>query len=151
MKYSFEEDKLLKSDEIEVVVKGQSLTQEAQNLLDYLEMYQQDSPKVIPIKAIDRIQLLKVADIILIDVNDSQLILETINGNFKITERLYRFSECLNNPDFVQVSKHAVININHLDYLEDGFSGSMTAFLTNQLKVSVSRKYLKNLSVRLGL
>ena len=67
------------------------------------------------------------------------------------TKRLYKFQERLNNPDFVQVSKHGLINIQHLEALEASFSGNMLAILTGKRKVDVSRRYLKNLEKRLGL
>ncbi|YAB14787.1 LytTR family DNA-binding domain-containing protein [Lactiplantibacillus plantarum] len=55
------------------------------------------------------------------------------------------------NSDFVQVSKHAVLNLNHLITLSDSFSGNMTARLTNQVKTEVSRKYVKSLMTSLGV
>ncbi len=47
----------------------------------------------------------------------------------------------INRQNFVQISKHAIINIDHLLSLSDSFSGNMTARLTNNIKSSVSRKY----------
>ncbi|PNM84486.1 hypothetical protein AL506_008265 [Streptococcus sp. FDAARGOS_146] len=55
------------------------------------------------------------------------------------------------NKNFIQISKHAVINIDHLLSLSDSFSGSMTARLTNNIKSSVSRIYIRLLMDYLGL
>ncbi|MGT2666771.1 LytTR family DNA-binding domain-containing protein [Streptococcus rifensis] len=151
MDYRFEEDKGLDRDVIDVTVRSQSLTPPVQQFLDYLATYQAEAPAIIPIKTADRIEMLRVEDLILVEVNGTSLVLETTRGPFIISDRLYRFQERLSNPDFVQVSKQSLININHLDYLEDAFSGAMTAFLTKKLKTNVSRKYLKDLATRLGL
>lgn len=151
MDYRFEEDRSLELDAIDVTVRSQRLTPPVQQFIDYLTIYQSEGPDIIPVKTADRIEMLRVADLILVEVEGTSLVLETLRGRFIITERLYRFQERLNNPDFVQVSKQSLININHLDYLEDAFSGTMTAFLTKTLKTNVSRKYLKDLAARLGL
>lgn len=94
--------------------------------------------------------MLHVADLILVDVDGSTLILETTQGRLLTNDRLYKFRNRLANPDFVQVSKHALININHLQALENSFSGNMLAILTGKIKADVSRRYLSELE-NLGL
>ncbi len=151
MHYRFEEAATFDSGDLEVVVRGKELNQEVNDIMTYLSLFQQSSLEIIPIKTSDRIELLKVAELILVDVDGTSLILETMKGRHSINDRLYRFQKRLNNPDFVQVSKHAFINISHLQYLEDSFSGNMTAFLSKNLKADISRRYLKDLEKRLGL
>ncbi|MGT2929229.1 LytTR family DNA-binding domain-containing protein [Streptococcus dentasini] len=151
MNYRFEEDKSLDREAIEVVVRSQILNAEVQQVLNYLSAYQTETPAVLPLKTADRIEMLKVQDLIFVDVDGSSLILETLQGRYQTNERLYRFSQRLNNPDFVQVSKHALLNINHLEALEASFSGNMLAILTGKRRLDVSRRYLRNLEERLGL
>nr|WP_235995259.1 LytTR family DNA-binding domain-containing protein [Secundilactobacillus yichangensis] len=64
-------------------------------------------------------------------------------------ETLSHFLGRAANPNFVQVSKHAALNLDHLLSLADSFSGSMSARLTNGTKTEVSRKYVKELMRRL--
>ena len=120
-------------------------------LMDYIRLYEEEAPRILPIKTLDRIEMLKVKELVSLDVEGTRLILDTLKGRQVTTERLYKFQERLNNPDFIQVSKHGVININHLEALEASFSGNMLAILTGKRKVDVSRRYLKNLEKRLGL
>lgn len=147
----FEEDKSLKADAIDVLVTSQLLSPTVQQLMDYIGHYQLEAPAILPIKTSDRIEMLKVDDLVSIDVEGTSLILDTLKGRHIITERLYKFQERINNPDFVQVSRHGIINIQHLEALEASFSGNMLAILTGKRKVDVSRRYLKNLEKRLGL
>lgn len=119
--------------------------------MDYIRLYEEEAPRILPIKTLDRIEMLKVKELVSLDVEGTRLILDTLKGRQVTTERLYKFQERLNNPDFIQVSKHGVININHLEALEASFSGNMLAILTGKRKVDVSRRYLKNLEKRLGL
>ncbi|MCB6443015.1 LytTR family DNA-binding domain-containing protein, partial [Streptococcus salivarius] len=70
---------------------------------------------------------------------------------YQTTETLTRFQQRINSSNFIQVSRHAVINIDHLESLSDSFSGNMTAKLTNQIKTEVSRRYVKLLMEYLGI
>lgn len=151
MHYQFEEDKQLAKDVVEVLVKSYQFDDSAQKVLDYLARFEQKEPTVLPIKTVERIEMLHVADLILVDVDGSALVLETTRGRLLTNDRLYKFRERLANPDFVQVSKHALININHLKALENSFSGNMLAILTGKIKTDVSRRYLSELEKRLGL
>lgn len=151
MQYYFEEKENLKLDEVQVLVQSQKKTKEVQEILDYLGAYDQGEVTVLPIKTSVRIEMLKVDDLIYADVEGDSLILETSKGRILTNDRLYKFSQRLNNPDFVQVSKHALLNINHLEALEASFSGNMLAILTGRRKLDVSRRYLVNLEKRLGL
>ncbi|OZV24314.1 LytTR family DNA-binding domain-containing protein [Streptococcus sobrinus] len=151
MQYYFEEKENLKLDEVQVLVQSQKRTKEVQEILDYLGAYDQGEVTVLPIKTSDRFEMLKVDDLIYADVEGDSLILETSKGRILTNDRLYKFSQRLNNPDFVQVSKHALLNINHLEALEASFSGNMLAILTGKRKLDVSRRYLVNLEKRLGL
>ena len=151
MHYQFEEDSSLPKEAIEVLVRSGEYDQAVQDVLDYLARFNQEKTEVLPVKTAMRTELLRVSDLILIDVDGSSLILETRHGRLVTNDRLYTFRARLNNPDFVQVSKHAVLNINHLKALESSFSGNMLALLTNDIKTDVSRRYLSDLEKALGL
>lgn len=151
MHYQFEEDSSLPKEAIEVLVRSGEYDQAVQDVLDYLARFNQEKTEVLPVKTAMRTELLRVSDLILIDVDGSSLILETRHGRLVTNDRLYKFRARLNNPDFVQVSKHAVLNINHLKTLESSFSGNMLALLTNDIKTDVSRRYLSDLEKALGL
>lgn len=149
MKWQFKEDK--DKAELEIELVKASYDQEVADLVAYLETFGRSTPELLPLKTEDQIQLIKVADISLIDVDQNYLILTGSFGQVRTRLRLYQIMDRLNNPDFVQVSKQTVLNITHLDYLETSFSGNMMAFLKNKNQTVISRRYLKNLEKRLGL
>lgn len=151
MHYQFEEDSSLPKETIEVLVRSRKYDQAVQDVLDYLAKFEQGRVEILPVKTAVRTELLRVSDLILVDVDGSALILETTQGRLLTNDRLYKFRQRLANPDFVQVSKHALININHLKALENSFSGNMLAILTGKIKTDVSRRYLSELERRLGL
>lgn len=151
MHYQFEEDSSLPKEAIEVLVRSGKYDQAVQDVLDYLAKFEQGRVEILPVKTAVRTELLRVSDLILVDVDGTSLILETTNGRLITTDRLYKFRERLANSDFVQISKHALININHLKSLENSFSGNMLAMLTNDVTTNVSRRYLSDLEKALGL
>lgn len=151
MKIDFQLNEELPDEEITVIIQAASENKKVQRLLTELEFLLEETPTAIPLKQKERIALVKVATIISVTVQKTELTVRTLDGDYQTKERLYQFVDRLRNPDFLQISKFCVINIEHLDYLEDSFSGNMLAFLSGGHKESVSRKYLPNLMNRLGL
>ena len=147
----FEEDAQISSQDPLVVVRADQLAGEAKVVLDYLENFKAGPSGVLPIKSDDKLVMLKTEDIILADINQTTLMIYSTEGIYTTTETLTRFQNRLNSRNFIQVSRHAVINIDHLESLSDSFSGNMTAKLTNQLKTDVSRRYVKLLMDYLGI
>ena len=66
-------------------------------------------------------------------------------------ETLTKLSASHQSSKFLQISRHAVMNIDHLESLSDSFSGNMMAKMTGGVKSSVSRKYVKSLMDYLGV
>lgn len=151
MQTRFEEDKQISSSDPLVVVKAAQLADEAKNIMAYLNQYKAGPSGVLPIKSDDKLVMLKTEDIILADINQTTLMIYSTEGVYTTTETLTRFQNRLNSRNFIQVSRHAVINIDHLESLSDSFSGNMTAKLTNQIKTDVSRRYVKSLMDYLGI
>lgn len=149
MKWQFEE--VEDKQELEIVLKKAVFDREVEEVISWLERIHRTPKSYLPVRTADRIQVLQLSDLILVEVDGRDLHLYTSKERLVTQDRLYKFKEMLGHEDFVQISKQALINIRHLDYLEASFSGNMTAFLTKGLKTTVSRRYLKDLEARLGL
>lgn len=150
MEVRFEKN-IITGEEIEVIVKANRLTNNVKSLMAYINQFDQKPHRILPIKTNDSIIIVKVDDIILVDVQKNTLSIETLTAKYLIQERLYKFIQKLPKDIFVQVSKHAVINLDYLLSLEDSFAGSITAKMEKSLRTSVSRKYLSDLEEHLGL
>lgn len=145
----FEENSRLTADNPIVIVQAAVQDNQIQALMNYIDRYQEINPTILPVKSEDKILMIHPDTIILADLVDGQLLLTTIDGIVVSNEALSHFLERVANPIFVQVSKHAALNLNHLLSLSDSFSGSMSARLTNGTKTEISRKYVKELMQRL--
>ncbi|MGX7077732.1 LytTR family DNA-binding domain-containing protein [Globicatella sanguinis] len=134
-----------------VTIQAESLTDEAKVISDYLDRFGQLQVSTIPIKSDDQILMIKIDQIIMADIQQNTLMIYSVDGVYQTTETLKRFEQRLNRAHFIQVSKHAILNLDHLHSLSNSFSGNMMAKLTNGYKTSVSRKYVKVLMECLGL
>ena len=150
MDVKFHSNPNLEEDQIEVKVISARQTTNVNNLLSYIKNFDKKVDSLLPVKTEDRILTIKIEEIIKVEVEKTELSFYTTNSVIKTNGRLYQILEKLNN-DFVQVSKHGIINLNYLESLEVGFTGNMIAKLAFKQKTDVSRRYLPELEKKLGL
>lgn len=149
----FELNPQFSATEPEVIVRANSKNIAIEELITYIEQYQNQtiSSKILPVKTNDQLIMLKTDAIILADIQQSTLLIYTLEGTFTTSETLVHFARRVDNTNFIQISKHAYINLDHLLSLSDSFSGNMTATLVKNIKTDVSRKYVKSLMQHLGI
>ncbi|MGQ5709464.1 LytTR family DNA-binding domain-containing protein [Lactobacillus sp. PSON] len=150
MKVDFLEDRSLREKEIVVEVKACLENEEVDSLISFIQKFKQKSKKLLPVKSEDRIVTIKIKNIIKIEVQGTELTYYLPEETIKTKGRLYQVFNKL-NMDFVQISRHAIVNINYLESLEAGFAGNMVAKLDYGYKTEVSRRYLRDLEKKLGL
>lgn len=150
MDVEFHSNPNLEDYQIEVKVISAKETPKINSLLSYIKNFDKKVDSLLPVKTEDRILTIKIEEIIKVEVEKTELSFYTTNSVIKTNGRLYQILEKLNN-DFVQVSKHGIINLNYLESLEAGFTGNMIAKLDFKQKTDVSRRYLPELEKKLGL
>lgn len=128
MQIHFQSDPLLGPDDLNITVNAVTKNDKVINLLNYLDKYDQKSSSLIPIKTEDRILTIKQIELIKVEVTKNILSFYTKSDVIQANGRLYQVLTKL-NENFVQVSKHGIINLNHLLSLEAGFTGNMIAKL----------------------
>lgn len=150
MRVEFHQDPSLKDDEVKIEVRAKEESSLVRKITRQLNQFGERSRTLLPVKTADRIVTIKYDDLVKVEVQSTTLTFYTINEIIKTTGRLYQVLESLND-DFVQVSRHSVINLNYLQSIESGFAGNMVAILAANLKADVSRRYLPQLEKELGL
>lgn len=151
MKIRFEEKQDIPENNPRVVIQAKQLSDQAREVMEYLEQFSTVNQVVIPIKTDDHLIMVKIDDIILAEIDKNQLTIYTTDKTFTIRDTLINFQHRINRRNFLQISRYAVMNIDHLESLSDSFSGNMMAKLTRGVKSSVSRKYVKSLMDYLGV
>ena len=134
MNIRFEPNPQLAPDTVNVTVEAAKLNAEALQVLQLLEENQNASSGLtrLPLLVDDKTIMVTSQDLIAMEVYQNELTVYTQEATY-------------------QVSKSALLNINHLHTLEMGFSGNMVALLTHKIKLGVSRKYLPALKQALGM
>lgn len=147
---NYHQNKNLDANEIQVSVESANLSSDVQKIINTLESLDSHFD-VVPLSIDDKVVMVPQDSIIAIEVYESQLTVYTVDQNYQLRGKLKTMLQRLDNGDFIQVSKNSVINLNHLNSLEASFSGNMMAFLDQELKITVSRKYLADLKASLGM
>jgi transcriptional regulator len=151
MKIHFEITPKFSEKDPHILIQAAQLTDQAREVMDYLEQFSTVNQVVIPIRTDDQLVMVKIEEIIMTDIDKNVLTIYTVDGLYMTKETLINFQNRVNRRNFLQISRHAIINIDHLESLSDSFSGNMMAKLTRGIKSSVSRKYVKSLMDYLGL
>lgn len=138
------------NDGIEVVIRSGSITPAVTQLINQLAALQ-TSAQTIALTIDKQVVLIEQHNIILIEVIGTEITVSTVDHTFHTHGQLKKMLLKLNKSDFIQVAKGSVLNLNHLKTLEPAFSGNMTAKLTRNFKVTISRKYLPALKKQLGM
>ena len=141
MKIRFEMKAEFSEKDPHIVIQAAQLTDQAREIMEYLEQFSTTNQVAIPIRTDDYLVMVKIEDLILADIDKNLLTIYTVDGIYKTKETLINFQNRINRR----------INIDHLESLSDSFSGNMMAKMTRGIKSSVSRKYVKSLMNYLGL
>ncbi|MGM9892645.1 LytTR family DNA-binding domain-containing protein [Limosilactobacillus sp.] len=151
MKVTYQQNNKLPADEIRISITSRSRTPQVEHLINYLTNFAQSKETTIPIKSDDQVLIVKTANLLMVEVNQHELTFYTIDRTITTTGKLKDIQERLNDPKFIQVSRHAIINMDYLQSIENGFSGTMIAKLSHNIKTSISRRFVPIIKEYLGL
>lgn len=151
MKVTYQQNNKLPADEIRITIASRSRTPQVEHLINYLTNFAQSKETNIPIKSDDQVLIVKTANLLMVEVTQHELTFYTIDRTITTTGKLKDILERLNDPKFIQVSRHAIINMDYLQSIENGFSGTMIAKLSHNVKTSISRRFVPIIKEYLGL
>nr|WP_259407322.1 LytTR family DNA-binding domain-containing protein [Limosilactobacillus rudii] len=95
--------------------------------------------------------IIKSTELIMVEVNQNELSFFTETQLIKSVGKLKDIRLRLNLPNFIQISRFAIINMNYLQSIESGFSGTLVARLKGNVKTTVSRRYVPIIKQYLNL
>lgn len=133
---------------IEVAISGNDIEQMTA-IAKQLQNKKVETNKLV-IKTADDIQVVTQSDILFVESFGNDLSLTCNNKQTLMTRKtLKQFLAGDTAQLFVQISKSMAINLNALIRMEATFSGNYYAFLTNEIRVTVSRRFIKGILKRL--
>ncbi|MDQ7193314.1 response regulator transcription factor LytR [Staphylococcus felis] len=114
-------------------------------------VHTQSTEQALPIEIEDRIHMLNQSDIIGFSVNQGVTTIFTIQGEFEVAEPLSAYEKKLNPHYFLRIHRAHIINKQHIQAVEHWFNYTFMVTLTNDIKMQVSRSYMKGFKVAIGL
>ena len=105
----------------------------------------------ISVQIDDKIYVINIQDIIALYVEDGQLNIVTINAEYTIHEPLSAFEKKLPEHLFMRIHRSSIINKQHIKSAEQWFNHTYQVKLTKDIKLQVSRSYIKQFKHEIGL
>ena len=136
-------------DEDHIIIQSSS-KKAGTRIMTHLE-YMDNSNDNLVLKQDDEYIIIQKQEIIFAEVYGKNLVIYTAEEEISTTKTLASLLEALPPEIFIQVSKSSILNISSIKKVEPFFSGNLTAKLSNGMKASISRRYVKTLKQRLGI
>ncbi|MGX7041924.1 LytTR family DNA-binding domain-containing protein [Leuconostoc holzapfelii] len=133
--------------DILAVISGPDLTQ-LTAVAAKLDTNPVEARKMV-IKTADQLQVVALADVLWVESLGNELTISLHQQQLITRKTLKQFLADDTAHLFVQISKSMAINIDALDRMAVAFSGNYYGYLTNGQRVTVSRRYIKNILNRL--
>lgn len=105
---------------------------------------------MIPVVDGDDIRFVLLDDIFMFKAKDKKVEVFTENTSYIIRKSLVNVESSLNSS-FIRISKSAIVNIKRIQRVSPSFKGTMFIHLDNDIRDSISRKYLPDFKKALDL
>ncbi|MBM6630201.1 response regulator transcription factor LytR [Mammaliicoccus vitulinus] len=132
---------------IEQAIK--KITNSESSQLNETKLVNQD--EVLPIEIEDRIYVLNLDDIIAVSVNQGVTTINTVETEYETNEPLSYYEKKLNQSKFIRIHRASIINKKHIQSVEHWFNSTYQVTLTGNIKLQVSRSYMKPFKSEIGL
>ncbi|RIN16180.1 DNA-binding response regulator [Mammaliicoccus vitulinus] len=132
---------------IEQAIK--KITNSESSQLNETKLVNQD--EVLPIEIEDRIYVLNLDDIIAVSVNQGVTTINTLETEYETNEPLSYYEKKLNQSKFIRIHRASIINKKHIQSVEHWFNSTYQVTLTGNIKLQVSRSYMKPFKSEIGL
>lgn len=109
-----------------------------------------NQPQSLSIQVDDKIYVLSLKDIIALYVEESILHISTTRHNFVVHEPLSTYEKKLDQR-FLRIHRSSIINKQYIVSAEHWFNNTYQVKLANDIKLQVSRSYIKAFKQEIGL
>lgn len=136
-----------KYEEVEVHIYARSFDEEVEHLMKQLKT---PITNVVDGYVGQEIRMLKIPEIYTVYVENGKVYFQTDEEEYQSKKKLYEIEE-LFDKQFVRVNKSTLVNIDYIRSFQLNLLGSTELILYNETNVHVSRKYLRDLKIKLGI
>ena len=144
MKITIEEPTVGAEDEI--IVKCRNISPELLSMLNSIK-----APSNMLVANIgNEIHRINPTDIFYFEAVDRKTFIYCEANVYESKQKLYELEE-LGIADFLRISKSVIVNLNKIKTLIPSLSGNAEAILINNERVVISRRYVADLKISLGM
>lgn len=115
------------------------------------EQQEKHLPATLSIQIDDKIYVINILDIIALFVEEGKLNIITINDEYVINEPLSAYEKKLPQDAFMRIHRSSIINKHHIKSAEQWFNNTYQVKLSKDVKLQVSRSYIKQFKQEIGL
>ena len=136
-----------KYENINVLVNSPKDTEQVQNLVNSIIILANGKKQIIGIRD-NKNYILELAKIIRFYSEVKNTYCRTIEGIFRIKERLYEIEEVL-GKDFIRISNSCIINMNYVKAFDSNYVGTIEIIMQDKTKEYVPRRRVKEILKKL--
>ena len=125
-----------------ITIDAPELTEEVQNIIDYISNISKKQSQIIADKD-NKIYILELKDVICFFSKDKYNYVRTVNGIYRIKMKLYELEEVLDKNDFIKISNSCIVNINQVECFDISILGTIVVKLKDDTKEKVNDMNIK--------
>jgi len=139
-------EELQNNEEEQISIKCRSMTPEILKILDSFK-----AQNILIAYSGNEIYRIESSSIYYIETVDNRSFLYCDNNVYESKNKLFELEEKLSGNDFLRISKSVIVNLSKIKKLIPALSGRFEAVLMNDFKVIISRQYVSELKIKLGI
>ena len=126
-----------------IMIYTKEKNKEIEQIIEYISSFNDDNSKYINGYIDNKLELVKINDIVRIGRVGRQVILETEDKSYILKKTITQLEDELDKNKFIRISQSEIINAYKVKSLDLSFSGTIIIEFTNGFKSNVSRRYVK--------
>lgn len=99
----------------------------------------------------ERIILLTFDEIVYMESSEGKCTIGTLAQKYTVSEALVVLEKKLNPTKFLRVHRSFIVNVDHIIEIEPWFNSTYNLYMKNGSKIPVSRTYIKDLKLMIGI
>ncbi|QXN87781.1 LytTR family transcriptional regulator DNA-binding domain-containing protein [Tetragenococcus halophilus] len=119
--------------------------------LSFVTKEQSQAKQNLPIQDEDRIIMVNMADILALEASKGITKIYTKDKTYHTQSSLTYWQQKLDDESFMRVHRSFIVKIDAIHEIQPWFNHTYQLTITDQLKIPVSRSYIKSFKERLGL
>ncbi len=132
-----------KFKEIIVGIEAPKLSQEVQNIIDYVSDLN-SLPSQIIANRNNEIYLVELKDVMCFYSKDKYNYIRTKDNEYRVKYKLYEIEEKLNKRSFIRISKSCIVNLEQVEYFDTSILGTINVKLKDNTKEVVSKRNISS-------